>query len=113
MPRIAIQSMIESVKKENQIPDEASFQAALASQGITTPEFQTTAETTVIRQANFFYDGLFNPTSSAAVLSAFKNGNNSLAMEFTPWMAVDADGNGLHDLVYVHEGRLRVTGRGS
>lgn len=67
---------------------------ALASQGITTPEFQTTAETTVIRQANFLYNGLFNPGSTNGY-SSFINGNNSLVLDLSPWMDDDASDVGL------------------
>jgi hypothetical protein len=68
---------------------------ALASQGLTTPEFQTTAETSVVRQANFLYAGVFGSTTGSGTNSAFKNGNNSLALNFTPWMSVDATDVGL------------------
>ena len=67
---------------------------ALASQGLTTPEFQTTAETTVIRQANFLYNGLFNPGSTNGY-SSFITGNNSLVMDLSPWMPDDAADVGL------------------
>ena len=66
----------------------------LASQGITTPEFQTTAETTVIRQANYLYNGLFNPGSTNGY-SSFVSGNNSLVMDLSPWMPQDATDVGL------------------
>src|SRR5207248_1407483 len=45
------------------LPD-YKFAGALASQGITTPEFQLTAETNVVRQANFLYNGIFNPSNT-------------------------------------------------
>jgi Protein of unknown function (DUF1800) len=63
---------------------------ALASQGITTPEFQTTAETTVIRQANFIYNGIFNPSATNGY-SSFKTGTNALVMDFSPWMGNAVD----------------------
>jgi hypothetical protein len=52
---------------------------------MTTPEFQLTAETTVIREANFFYNGVFNPSNTNGI-SSFKSGTNALVMDFSPWM---------------------------
>jgi len=64
------------------LPD-FKFPGALASQGITTPEFQETAETSVIRQANFIYNGAFG--SGLDNISSFNNGSNALIMSFSPW----------------------------
>lgn len=58
---------------------EYKYPGALASQGITTPEFQTTAETTAVRHANFIYDGVFNPTSTNGI-SSFRAGSNALVL---------------------------------
>ncbi|MFO1483819.1 MAG: DUF1800 family protein [Verrucomicrobiaceae bacterium] len=66
------------------LPD-YKFPGTLASQGITTPEFQTTAETTVVRQANFLYNGLFNPGNTNGI-SSFKTGSNTLVLNFSGWM---------------------------
>jgi len=63
------------------------FSGALAAHGMTTPEFQLTAETTVIREANFFYNGIFNPGNTNGI-SSFKSGTNALVMDFGPWMAL-------------------------
>lgn len=57
----------------------------LASQGITTPEFETTSETTVVRAANYLFDGIFNPNVTNGY-SSFSTGNNALVMDFSPWM---------------------------
>ena len=72
------------------LPD-YKFSGTLASRGLTTPEFQSTAETTVIRQANFIFNGLFNPSSTTGI-SSFKSGTNALVLDFSRWMgnAVDA-----------------------
>ncbi len=67
------------------LPD-FKFPGALASQGITTPEFQDTAETTVVRQANFIYNGLFNPSGNTNGTSSFKSGSNALVLDYSPWM---------------------------
>jgi uncharacterized protein (DUF1800 family) len=76
------------------LPD-FKYPGALASQGITTPEFQITAETTAIRQANYLYNGVFNPTSATSVLSSFNSGNNSLVMDLSPWVTGNASDLGL------------------
>ncbi|MDZ4404480.1 DUF1800 family protein [Prosthecobacter sp.] len=66
------------------VPD-YKYPGALASQGISTPEFQITAETTAVRQANFLYNGLFNPGNTNGI-SSFKTGTNALVLDFSPWM---------------------------
>jgi len=71
------------------LPD-FKFPGALASAGITTPEFQDTAETTVVRQSNFIFNGLFNPANTNGI-SSFKSGGNALVMDLTPWMANATD----------------------
>ena len=65
------------------LPD-YKYAGSLASQGITTPEFQLTAETTVVRQANYLYNGLFNPNQN--FISSFNTGNNALVMNYSSWM---------------------------
>ena len=72
------------------LPD-YKFPGALASQGVTTPEFQETAETTVIRQANYIYNGIF--ASGLDSISSFNNGNGALVMKFTDWMTGAATNN--------------------
>jgi uncharacterized protein (DUF1800 family) len=66
------------------LPD-YKFAGPLASQGITTPEFQLTSETAVIKQANFIYNGIFNLANTNGV-SSFKSGTHALVLDFTPWM---------------------------
>lgn len=66
------------------LPD-FKFPGALASQGLTTPEFQLTAETNVVRQANFMYNGMFNPTGTVNI-SSFRGGTNALVMDYSDWM---------------------------
>lgn len=61
------------------------FPGTIASQGITTPEFQGTSETTVVRHNNFVYDGVFNPSGDTNGISSFKAGGNSLVIDFSPW----------------------------
>lgn len=66
------------------LPD-YKFPGALASQGVTTPEFQLTAETSVVRQSNFIYNGIFNPNVTTGV-SSFRSGSNALVMDYSGWM---------------------------
>ncbi len=75
------------------LPD-YKFAGTLASQGLTTPEFQLTSETTVIRQANFLYSGIFNPASTTGI-SSFKAGTNALVLDFSPWLIATAGNLGL------------------
>jgi hypothetical protein len=75
------------------LPD-YKFTGLLASSGITTPEFQTTAETTVIRQSNFFYNGIFNPSDTNGI-SSFRTGQHALVLDFSPWLVDDATNIGL------------------
>lgn len=71
------------------LPD-YKFAGTLASQGITTPEFQLTAETNVVRQANFLYNGIFNPNNTTGI-SSFKTGTNALVLDLSPWMGLATD----------------------
>ncbi|MDH4455649.1 MAG: DUF1800 family protein [Verrucomicrobiota bacterium] len=70
------------------LPD-YKFPGSLASQGITTPEFQLTAETTTVRQANFLYDGVFNPGTTNGY-SSFSAGNNAVSMDYSHWITGNA-----------------------
>ena len=74
------------------LPD-FKFPGALASQGITTPEFQETAETSVIRQANYLFNGVFG--GGLDNISSFNNGSNALLMSFSEWMTGNAADIGL------------------
>ena len=74
------------------LPD-YKFPGAIASQGITTPEFQETAETTVVRQANFIERGIFALGNDVA--SSFRSGSNVLLMNFSDWLVDDATNLGL------------------
>ena len=70
------------------LPD-YKFPGALASQGMTTPEFQITTETTVVRATNSLTSGLFNPGNAS--ISSFKGGSNALIVDLSPWMANATD----------------------
>jgi uncharacterized protein (DUF1800 family) len=71
------------------LPD-YKFAGTLASQGLTTPEFQLTSDTNVIRQTNFFYNGIFNPGNTNGI-SSFKTGSNALIMDLSAWMGNATD----------------------
>ncbi|MES2921190.1 MAG: DUF1800 family protein [Verrucomicrobiota bacterium] len=64
----------------------------LAKAGLITPEFQLTSDTTVIRQANFIYNGIFNDLHSIQGISSFNNGGRDIALDFRPWMGVAPGG---------------------
>jgi hypothetical protein len=70
------------------LPD-YKFPGLLASAGVTTPEFQLTAETGVVRQANYLYNGIFNPGTTNGY-SSFASGNNSVALDYSRWIVGNA-----------------------
>ncbi len=73
------------------------FPGAIAAQGITTPEFQLSSETNVIRQMNFMRDGLLNPNHSltSSSFSAGTSGNGAgstaLVLDYSQWMGNAVD----------------------
>jgi uncharacterized protein (DUF1800 family) len=73
----------------------------LAQAGLITPEFQLTSDTTVIRQANFIYNGIFNDLHSIRGVSSFNNGGRDIALDFRPWM-----GEGPNGLPWAHNTNL-------
>jgi hypothetical protein len=75
------------------LPD-FKFPGALAAAGLTTPEFQLTSETTTVRQANYFFNGIFNPGTTNG-FSSFSSGNNALVMDYSDWMSGNALDRGL------------------
>jgi hypothetical protein len=75
------QTPLDSPTVFNYFLPDYKFSGALAARGMTTPEFQITTETNVIREANFFYNGLFNPGNTNGI-SSFKSGTNALVLRF-------------------------------
>jgi uncharacterized protein (DUF1800 family) len=71
-----------------------SYPGALAAAGLVTPEFQLTSDTSVMRQANFLYNGLFNDLYGSSVpgLSSFRSGNRDIALDFRHWMGAGPGG---------------------
>ncbi|MGA2244695.1 MAG: DUF1800 family protein [Verrucomicrobiota bacterium] len=76
------------------------FPGALASAGLTTPEFQLTTDSGVAAQMNFLEGGILNNTGNTNGLSSFTGGNGSLVLNLSPWMASGYTSNaGLPTLV--------------
>lgn len=74
------------------LPD-YKFPGTLQSQGMSTPEFQITAETTVVRQSNYLYNGIFG-SNNVNGINSFNNGNHALVMDFSPWYGVATGASG-------------------
>jgi hypothetical protein len=62
------------------------FPGALASAGLTTPEFQLTTASGVAAQMNFVEGGILNNTGNTNGLSSFTGGNGSIVLDLAPWM---------------------------
>jgi uncharacterized protein (DUF1800 family) len=81
------------------LPD-FQFPGMLASSGLTTPEFELSSETNVIRQANFLYGGIYSTSSNTVPttggysngFSSFKSGGHDMMMDFSPWMGARTTG---------------------
>jgi uncharacterized protein (DUF1800 family) len=84
------------------LPD-YQFPGILSNAGLITPEFELTAETSVIRQANFIYNGLFTTALGQNGLESFKSGGRDIIVDLRPWMA-----NGPGALPWVHNNNLNA-----
>ena len=73
------------------LPD-YQFPGTLSNAGLITPEFQLTSETSVIRQANFIYNGIYNDALSQLGLASFKSGLRDMMVDLRPWMGVGPGG---------------------
>ncbi len=67
------------------------FPGTLANAGLTTPEFQISSDTNVIRQANFLFGGIYHSSSSITSgysngFSSFRDGGHDMMMDFSTWM---------------------------
>jgi len=69
------------------------FPGALASAGLTTPEFQLTSATGVALQMNFIEGGILNNTGNTNGLSSFTGGNGSIVLNLKPWMQTNLTSN--------------------
>jgi hypothetical protein len=65
------------------------FPGALASAGLTTPEFQLTTASGVAAQMNFIEGGILDNTGNTNGLSSFTTGNGSIVLNITPWMTAN------------------------
>ncbi len=68
------------------LPD-YQYPGTLAAAGLYTPEFQITSDTTAMGQANFIYNGIFNPNFTSG-LSSFNGGGADIGMDISPWMTL-------------------------
>ena len=68
------------------------FPGILAANGLTTPEFQLTSDTSVAMQLNFLYNGIASASNTKG-FSSFKSGNGSLVMDLGPYMTPDMTSN--------------------
>ncbi len=76
------------------------FPGALASAGLTTPEFQLTTDTGVAAQMNFVEGGVLNNTGNTNGLSSFPGGNGAIVLNLSPWMTTNYTSNaGIPSLV--------------
>ncbi len=76
------------------------FPGALASAGLTTPEFQLTTASGVALQMNFVEGGILNNTGNTNGLSSFAGGNGSIVLNIAPWMTTNYTSNaGISSLV--------------
>ena len=76
------------------------FPGALASAGLTTPEFQLTTASGVAAQMNFIEGGILNNTGNTNGLSSFTAGNGAIVLDLDPWMTTNYTANaGIPSLV--------------
>jgi hypothetical protein len=69
------------------------FPGALASAGLTTPEFQLTTASGVALQMNFAEGGILGNTGNTNGLSSFTGGNGSIVLDIAPWMTTNYTAN--------------------
>jgi hypothetical protein len=76
------------------------FPGALASAGLTTPEFQLTSDTSVALQMNFLEGGILVNNNNTNGLSSFNNGGGAIVLDLGPWMTTNYTANaGIPNLV--------------
>ena len=82
------------------LPD-YQFPGLLGQAGLVTPEFELTSETSVIRQANFLYNGIFNDNLGQLGLASFRSAADDIFIDLRPWM-----GTGPGGLPWAHNSNL-------
>ncbi len=76
------------------------FPGALASAGLTTPEFQLTSDTTAAWQMNFLEGAIFSNNNNTNGISSFSNGGGAMAISLYPYITPGYTSNaGLPTLV--------------
>ncbi|HWD91080.1 MAG TPA: DUF1800 family protein [Verrucomicrobiae bacterium] len=65
------------------------FPGALASAGLTTPEFQLTSDTSVALQMNFLEGGILANNNNTNGLSSFSNHSGAIVLDLGPWMSTN------------------------
>jgi len=76
------------------------FPGALASAGLTTPEFQLTTDSGVAAQMNFIEGGILGNTGNTNGLSSFASGNGAIVLNLGSWMTTNYTSNaGIPSLV--------------
>jgi hypothetical protein len=76
------------------------YPGALASAGLTTPEFQLTTASGVAAQMNFIEGGLLNNTGNTNGLCSYTGGNGSIVLNIGPWLSTNYTANaGIPSLV--------------
>jgi len=69
------------------------FPGALASAGLTTPEFQLTTASGVTAQMDFIEGGLFSPAANTNGLTSFTGGSGAVVLDLSPWMTTNLTAN--------------------
>lgn len=69
------------------------FPGAIASAGLTTPEFQLTSDTSVALLMNFLEAGILNNGNNTNGLSSFTVGNGAIVLDVGPWMGTNYTAN--------------------
>lgn len=65
------------------------FPGALASAGMTTPEFQLTSDTSVALQMNYLEGGILSDANNTNGLTSFNNGNGAMVLDIGPWLSAN------------------------
>ena len=73
------------------LPD-YQYPGLLGQAGLVTPEFELTSETSVIRQSNFLYNGVFNDALGQLGLASFRSGARDVFVDLRPWMGTGPGG---------------------
>jgi len=87
------QSPLRSPTVFNFFYPDYQFPGALASAGLTTPEFQLTSDTGVALQMNFMAAGILNNGNNTNGLSSYASGGGAIVVDVGPWMGTNFTAN--------------------